>query len=96
MSFDHEHNNRYETITQAEKEDLLGLVQMRFGQIPEDIQKKIMHLNDPDVLNRLFLVAVNAANWHVFVSELNEGKDAFKMVGDGFDPLAERNRRGET
>lgn len=51
-----------------------------------------MAIQDLDVLDRLFLVAVNAANWDVFEAELNEGKDSFKMVGDGFDPLAQRDQ----
>ncbi|HLR80437.1 MAG TPA: hypothetical protein VK119_07630 [Bacillota bacterium] len=49
-----------------------------------------MLIEDLNVLDRLFLVAVNAANWDVFVAELNEGKDSFKIVGDGFNPLGEQ------
>ncbi|MBT2214765.1 hypothetical protein F3157_07790 [Virgibacillus dakarensis] len=75
----------------TEKEDLLGLIHMRFGNVPKAIVEQIMAIDDLDVLDRLFLVAVNAANWDVFVNELNEGKASFKMVGDGFDPLAEIN-----
>ncbi|MFA1821843.1 hypothetical protein ACDX78_16955 [Virgibacillus oceani] len=50
-----------------------------------------MAIDDLDVLDRLFLITVNAANWEVFLTELNEGKDSFKMEGDGFDLLAEKN-----
>ncbi|WP_163971763.1 hypothetical protein [Oceanobacillus halotolerans] len=95
MEHEHEHDHRHETVTTREKEDLLGLIQMRFGGVPEDIKGKIMALEDLDVLDRLFLIAVNAANWDVFVSELNEGKDSFKIVGDGFDPLAEVDKKKE-
>ncbi|GGB44374.1 hypothetical protein GCM10011409_22410 [Lentibacillus populi] len=85
---EHDH---HASINITEKEDLLGLINMRFGNVPDDIAEQIMAIDDIDVLDRLFLVAVNAANWGVFVNELNEGKASFKMVGDGFDPLAEIN-----
>ncbi|WP_188456089.1 hypothetical protein [Virgibacillus oceani] len=94
MNHEHE-DHRHETVSVTEKEDLLGLIHMRFGSVPDDIKEKIMAIGDLDVLDRLFLIAVNAANWDVFVSELNEGKNSFKMVGDGFDPLAEINKRDE-
>lgn len=86
----HEHDHRHDTISKAEKEDLLGLLHMRFGHVSHEVHEKIFAIDDLDVLDRLFLIAVNAANWDVFEAELNEGKDSFKMVGDGFDPLAER------
>ncbi|OZU89010.1 hypothetical protein CIL03_08310 [Virgibacillus indicus] len=89
---EHEHDHRHDTVTTAEKEDLLGLVHMRFGHLPDEIHEKIMAIGDLDVLDRLFLIAVNAANWDVFVAELNEGTDSFKMTGDGFDPLAEKKK----
>lgn len=94
MSNEHE-DHRHETVNVREKEDLLGLVHMRFGDVPDDIKDKIMSIGDLDVLDRLFLIAVNAANWDVFISELNEGKNSFKMVGEGFDPLAEVNRKNK-
>jgi hypothetical protein len=89
---DHEHDHRHDTINNAEREDLLGLIQMRFGRLPDDVKEKVMAIDDLDVLDRLFLIAVNAANWDVFLTELNEGKDSFKMAGDGFDPLAEKRK----
>jgi len=95
MLDDHEHDHRHETISRQEKEDLLGLLHMRFGQISDDIHQKIFAIDDLDVLDRLFLIAVNAANWDVFETELNEGRDSFKMVGDGFDPLAEHKDKEE-
>lgn len=90
MFDDHEHDHRHETISKEEKEDLLGLLHMRFGQISDEVHQKIFSIKDLDVLDRLFLIAVNSANWDVFEAELNEGKNSFKMVGDGFNPLAER------
>ncbi|TQS76477.1 hypothetical protein DX933_01140 [Ornithinibacillus gellani] len=87
---EHEHDHRHATISVAEKEDLLGLIHMRFGQVPASVREKIMAIDHLDVLDRLFLIAVNAANWDVFEAELNEGKDSFKITGDGFDPLAEK------
>lgn len=85
-----EHDHRHATISLEEKEDLLGLVHMRFGHVPEDVKEQIMAIDHLDVLDRLFLVAVNAANWDVFVTELQQGEESFKMTGDGFNPLAER------
>jgi len=95
MEHEHEHDHRHSTISKTEKEDLLGLLHMRFGHISHEIHEKIFAIDDLDVLDRLFLIAVNSANWEVFEAELNEGKDSFKMVGDGFDPLAERKNNDE-
>ena len=92
MADPHEHDHRHETISREEKEDLLGLLHMRFGHISDEIHQKIFAIEDLDVLDRLFLVAVNSANWDVFEAELNQGQDSFKMVGDGFDPLAEQRK----
>lgn len=91
MNGSYEHDHRHDTVTESEKEDLLGLIHMRFGKVPNHIRHKIMAIQNLDVLDRLFLITVNAANWDVFKAELDEGKNSFKMVGDGFDPLAERD-----
>jgi len=83
------HEHKQVTIHAHEIEDLLGLIQMRFGEVPKNVREQIMAIDDLNVLDRLFLVAVNAANWDVFVNELNAGKYSFKIVGDGFNPLAD-------
>ncbi|AOZ91916.1 hypothetical protein [Paenibacillus crassostreae] len=68
--------------------DLLGILNTRFGSIPEDVELKVRAISDLDVMDRLFLVAVNAADLDVFVSELYEGQQSFKIIGEDFNPLA--------
>lgn len=78
---------------EADKRDLVDILQDRFGQVTEEIKQKIIAVNDLDVMDRLFVVAVNAANWEVFVKELNEGKDSFKIIGEDFNPLADVQKK---
>ncbi|UOF91864.1 hypothetical protein LSG31_06390 [Fodinisporobacter ferrooxydans] len=73
---------------QNDREDVLAILQMRFGGIPLEIENKIEEISDVKTLERLILVAANAATWDVFVSELEEGKDAFRMVGEAFNPVS--------
>jgi hypothetical protein len=73
---------------ESDKRDLIEILQGRFGQVTDDIKQKIIEVSDLDVMDRLFVVAVNAANWGVFVKELYEGKDSFKIIGEEFNPLA--------
>lgn len=68
--------------------DLLGILNTRFGSIAQDVQLKITEISDLDVMDRLFLVAVNAASMAVFVTELFEGQHSFKIIGEDFNPLA--------
>ncbi|HJV46073.1 MAG TPA: hypothetical protein VJ824_10165 [Bacillota bacterium] len=78
-----------------DKRDFLNVLEQRFGAVPDDIVKKIEAITELDVMDRLFLVAVNAASWDIFVTELNEGKDSFKIIGENFNPLAKVQEKKE-
>lgn len=73
----------------SDKTDLVEILNNRFGTVTDNVKQKIIEVNDLDVMDRLFVVAVNAANWEVFVKELFEGKDSFKIIGEDFNPLAD-------
>lgn len=73
---------------QSDREDLLAVLVMRFGDVPNDIQAHIAAVTELDTLERLILVAANAPDWRSFVEELNAGSRAFSLVGQRYDPLA--------
>lgn len=77
---------------ESDKKDLVNILLDRFGQVTEEVKQKILDVSDLDVMDRLFVVAVNAANWDVFVKELYDGKDSFKIIGEDFNPLADIQR----
>ncbi len=73
----------------VDKEDLIGVLTLRFGGVPKDIEEAIRTITDGPQLERLILVAANVPTFERFVEELGEGNRAFRMVGDGFNPLSE-------
>jgi len=78
---------------EADKIDLIHILTDRFGSVPEDVLRKLEAISELDVMDRLFLVAVNAAEWSIFVTELNDGQHSFKIIGEDFNPLAKTVRR---
>lgn len=74
--------------SQTDREDLLAVLSMRFGDVPPDIQMRIATVTGLDTLERLILVAANAPDWRSFVEELDAGAHAFRLVGQRYDPLA--------
>ncbi|HET7521845.1 MAG TPA: hypothetical protein VFJ73_00835 [Bacillales bacterium] len=72
----------------TDRQDLHAVLTMRFGPIPDDVCKEIEAIDSTDTLERLILVAANVPAWSVFVTELREGKNAFKLTGQSYDPLA--------
>lgn len=74
--------------SQTDREDLLAVLSMRFGDVPPDIQTHIATVTALDTLERLILVAANAPDWKTFVEELNAGSRAFRLVGQRYDPVA--------
>jgi hypothetical protein len=77
-----------------DREDLIAVLQMRFGPIPGSIIQRIYQLDDMNTLQRLILTAANAADWQVFMEELNAGSDSFKLVGEEFNPLRDWMKGG--
>jgi hypothetical protein len=78
-----------------DREDLIALLQMRFGAIPGEMVEDIYSINDMNVLQRLILSAANSANWHVFLEEFHSGQKSFRLVGENFNPLRDMMRGRE-
>jgi len=70
-----------------DREDLISVLRMRFGDIHPRIIMDIYELNELDTLERLILVAANAPSFAVFLEELAEGTESFRIVGDQFNPI---------
>ncbi len=71
--------------------DLLAVLELRFGDIPEGVIQQVRTLDDGNALQRLILVAANAPTWEAFYTELLAGPEAFRLVGERFDPLRQGN-----
>ncbi|MEX2415551.1 MAG: hypothetical protein WD424_05355 [Paenibacillaceae bacterium] len=77
-----------------DQEDVLEILRMRFEVIPEGIVAKIMSIQKLDELQRLILVAANATDWTIFLEELQEGEDSFRLLGQRFDPIDHSAKKG--
>lgn len=71
-----------------DREDLIAVLRMRFGDIPGEMIQQIYDIDDMNMLQRLILAAANAPNWDIFVEEFQTGKDSFRLLGEEFNPLA--------
>ena len=76
-------------ITDADRCDLLALLDMRFGAVPQEVLAAIAAIEDVSQIDHLILVAANAASWADFIREVRE--PGFRIVGQGFDPLPEND-----
>lgn len=76
-----------EALLVDDREDLIAVIQMRFGNISSEFIKEIYEIDDMNMLQRLILSAANAANWNVFLEEFKAGRDSFRLVGENFNPL---------
>ncbi|MUK88007.1 hypothetical protein GMD78_06290 [Ornithinibacillus sp. L9] len=81
--FQYEHEADYV----QDREDLLHVLRMRFGDIAPGIVEKIYEINDLENLERLILVAANAPTLRIFLEELESGNASFKLVGERFNPI---------
>ncbi|MBP1969922.1 hypothetical protein J2Z83_002030 [Virgibacillus natechei] len=70
-----------------DREDLISVLRMRFGDVSPGIIESIYDLKDLDTLERLILVASNAPSLKVFLEELEEGTESFRIIGDRFNPI---------
>lgn len=77
-----------------DREDLLGLLKMRFGSIPTGVVEAIYQINSLDDLERLILVAANAPTFKIFFEELEEGQGSFRIMGERFNPIETMTERG--
>ncbi|MCL4481000.1 MAG: hypothetical protein M1113_05910 [Candidatus Thermoplasmatota archaeon] len=76
-------------MEESDVEDLLYLLEGRFGSIDSSVRQMIKDISDFSTLNRLILVAANVSSYRDFLQEL-ENKDSFKIAGDRFNPLKRR------
>ena len=79
-----------ETALVDDREDLIAILQMRYGQVPGEMINEIYEIGDMNTLQRLILSAANAANWDVFLEEFHNGRGSFRLVGESFNPLRDR------
>lgn len=78
-----------------DREDLIAVLQMRFGHVTGEIIERIYEIDNMNTLQRLILSAANAACWDVFVEELGAEKGSLRILGENFNPLGEFvNKRG--
>lgn len=86
-----------ELFAKQDREDLLAVLEMRFGELGDDVKARIASIDQLDELQRLILAACNASAWSVFAEELQAGGGAFKLTGERFNPLspAGSNQKGD-
>lgn len=73
-------------MLRIDREDLLTVLTMRFGAVPEPVRTRIAACHDTATLERLILVAANTPGWERFLSELEAGTAAFRLVGEALEP----------
>jgi hypothetical protein len=71
-----------------DREDLIAVLRMRFGEISGAIIQQIYEINDYSTLQALILAAANSPDWNTFLAEFKMGNEAFRLVGESFNPLA--------
>lgn len=79
-----------------DRQDLIEVLRMRFGDIPSQVEERLYQLNDFETIERLILVAANAPTLKVFLEELDQGNQAFKLVGERFNPLQQLQEKGDS
>ncbi|WP_144489657.1 hypothetical protein, partial [Bacillus thuringiensis] len=69
-----------DTMLVNDREDLIAVLRMRFGEISGEVIEKIYTINDMNTLQRLILAAANAMNWNVFLEELQASEYLFRLL----------------
>ncbi|HET7627183.1 MAG TPA: hypothetical protein VFK44_02240 [Bacillales bacterium] len=80
--------NQSEEILAVDREDLLAVLSLRFGAVPQEVKQEIDTIDTSDKLERLILAAANVPSWEIFLDEFTHGKDAFKITGEIYNPLS--------
>lgn len=70
-----------------DREDLIALLKMRFDSIPTGVIEAIYGISSLDRLERLILVAANAPTFKIFLEEMEESEDSFRIMGERFNPI---------
>lgn len=87
MEWDTVQSQWHQDALETDREDLIGLLELRFGQVSYDVQAQIEAIQDANALERLILVAANVPEFRTFLEELKESKTAFRIVGSQYQPL---------
>lgn len=77
-------------ILRSDREDLLAVLALRFGTVPESVQARIAACDNSATLERWILVAANVPDWVSFLNDVEAGPHAFKVVGASYEPLPAR------
>ncbi|SFD77468.1 hypothetical protein SAMN05216238_10430 [Lentibacillus persicus] len=77
-----------------DREDLISVLKMRFGDIPPKVIEEIYAISSYETLERLILVASNVPSLKVFLEELKEGEGSFRILGDRFNPIEAQSEGG--
>ncbi|TMN23078.1 hypothetical protein FH966_09415 [Lentibacillus cibarius] len=85
-----------EAAIEQDREDLIGLLKLRFGTLEPQVIEAIYQLDDYETIERLILVGANAPDFKTFLEELEEGKGTFRIVGERFNPLESIAGNGDT
>ncbi|HET7580213.1 MAG TPA: hypothetical protein VFK33_13125 [Bacillales bacterium] len=83
-------------MLRMDRQDLMAVLDMRFGTIPDEVRNEIEAIQKMETLERLILAAANVPDLKGFVSELKEGRGAFKLTGHLYDPLSSEQRKGQS
>jgi hypothetical protein len=79
-----------------DREDLIAVLRMRFGDIPGDMIQHIYDISEYSTLQALILAAANAPSWNTFLEEFKMGNETFRLVGENFNPLANDQKGWES
>ncbi len=81
-------NKLHDEAIQTDRADLLALLEIRFGEIPEPVRQVIMDMKDRNMLERLIVVAANVPKIELFTDEIKVGPAAFRIVGNNYNPIS--------
>jgi len=73
---------------ETDRNDLLAVLALRFGAVPEKMENQIAGIQDGARLERLVLVAANVPTFAEFQTELQQSIGSFKIVGEMYNPLS--------
>ncbi|MCL6593991.1 MAG: hypothetical protein K6T31_08450 [Alicyclobacillus sp.] len=72
---------------ETDREDLIGLLELRFSPVSDEVRTKIEAIRDENALERLIVIAANVPKFETFLAELAESKTAFRIVGSQYQPF---------
>jgi hypothetical protein len=79
-------NETRRAFLQSDREDLLTVLTLRFGSVPESVHAHIAACDNAATLERWILVAANVPDWVSFLNDLDAGPQAFRLVGASYEP----------